>query len=294
MFTFYTYEVYGFVLKSNIFMPLLPEIGADCAFDVELKVTYDLVEDDSPIKITENSEYFVVDLCPFAVYKVYKKECLIECSARNFTDFFSTFFNIPFSVFLMMREEILFHTNSMICDNCLLCFSGKKGVGKSTLTYLLSTEKRFCLYSDDTLRIDKNYLCYKGNNLIKLTDESIDKYGAEKRTGIKNSVGKEFCIIDAQEKMFNFKYVFQISRHRENFNLCEVNKTALKRTTICSNIVGIDYFCSSLLEKALDKSKKIDVNIFNLYVPDTLEALTNCKKRIANEISEQLIKSVDS
>lgn len=99
MFTFYTYEVYGFVLKSNIFMPLLPEIGADCAFDVELKVTYDLIEDDSPIKITENSEYFVVDLCPFAVYKVYKKECLIECSARNFTDFFSTFFNIPFSVF---------------------------------------------------------------------------------------------------------------------------------------------------------------------------------------------------
>lgn len=285
---YYYYNIYGLIIRCNVCMPLLKREAA-CIYNIDLTVIYENLPPNSLIKISENDEFYRVDLCSFASYKIHKNKQLIDCRAQNFTDFFSTFFNIPFSVYLMISGEVLFHTNTVLNNNKLICFCGKKGVGKSTLTNLINNEEDFMLYSDDTIRVDKDYSCMRAYNLIKLTEETLDAYKFDTRTGVKNSAGKEYCIIKAEEHKCKFKYIFQLSRCSE-FGISSVNNPALKRSIIVGNIVGVEYFCRSLLEKTIDISKRIYADFYNLYIPNTLKALQNSRDDIRNAIANLINK----
>ena len=122
---YYYYNIYGLNIRCNVCMPLLKREAA-CIYNIDLTVIYENLPPNSLIKISENDEFYRVDLCSFASYKIHKNKQLIDCRAQNFTDFFSTFFNIPFSVYLMISGEVLFHTNTVLNNNKLICFCGKR------------------------------------------------------------------------------------------------------------------------------------------------------------------------
>ena len=269
------YRIYGLIVRCNVDMSLLMPVEETEYYDMEISVLYNVLPSSSRIKISEHIDFYRVELCSFAEYKIFKEKALIECNASCETDFFSTLFNIPFSVYFMMKDEVLFHTNTVLRNGSLFMFCGEKGVGKSTLTGIINNEKDFELYSDDTIRIDGSGSCFRASDLIKLTVETLNSLIIGKRTGVKNSVGKEFCFIEAGEQECNFRFVFRLHRGAD-FKIKKINNAAIKKSILIGNIVGVEYFCRSLLEKAISVSDKLSPEYYEMRVPNGLEKLEDC------------------
>lgn len=141
------YRIYGLIVRCNVDMSLLMPVEETEYYDMEISVLYNVLPSSSRIKISEHIDFYRVELCSFAEYKIFKEKALIECNASCETDFFSTLFNIPFSVYFMMKDEVLFHTNTVLRNGSLFMFCGEKGVGKSTLTGIINNEKDFELFA---------------------------------------------------------------------------------------------------------------------------------------------------
>ena len=79
--------------------------------------------------------------------------------------FYSVFFTISeiYSIFILDKDSIIFHSSTIIYDDSGICFSGKSGTGKSTHTSLWKKYYNTEILNDDTptLRIidGKPYAC---------------------------------------------------------------------------------------------------------------------------------------
>lgn len=162
--------------------------NGDISQNIDLEITY--IEDDN-IKIEKNDFmgpykkwYYKENEKGFEMAKF--AECVdraishiivdTECGKATFKNwnisklinvdlFYSVFFTISeiYSLYILNKEAIVFHSSSIIYDDGAICFSGESGVGKSTHTSLWQQYYNTLILNDDspTLRIidNKPYAC---------------------------------------------------------------------------------------------------------------------------------------
>ena len=289
----YMYSIYGINVSSNIKIDYVNKLN-DCnekinkLLNLYLEVRYDYKEKEiSPITITQIDETINIDLNPFAFYTIDIGNKLIRCSACNYEAFFSTFFNIPLSVYTILSGEFILHTSSMLINDKLICFIGEKGIGKSTTSRYLENED-IEQYSDDTLKIDSNNCGYRGNKLTKLNVDSLKFLKNVKFTGHSNAVGKKYIELNSDYTPHVIGAIILLKRGAEKITFSEIKSEMAYYSVLLSNVIGINYFTSDMIKKAITLVKKIHIPMYILKLPNDIEQLSMNKNEIIKLILNKI------
>lgn len=277
------YNIYGLRTKCNVAMNLLSELTNCQDYDLEIVVNYAVLPCSDKIKISETEMGYKIVLCSYAHYTVYSNRNKIECIATDFEAFFSTLFNIPFSVYFLLREEVLLHCCAMLHKNQLICFMGEKGVGKSTLTMLLNGEV-LKQYSDDTLRISTMKRAFRAHNLVKYTSETVAIVEHNNVTNKHNLSGKTYAYLCEQDVSVTVSHIFAVKRSNSPYFKISAISPLTQVAFILDNIVGIKYFDHKLLKLAINYAKANRFYCEELNIPNGMTYLIQSHKEIVNAI----------
>jgi len=290
----YRYNLYGKIFDVNIKLNLLNEIHMvyDCE-SVYLNVEFKNISSFGMYIERLDDNVYAVMLDDFAHYIIDIKNQFIQCTARSYETFFSTFFNIPFSVYCILSNEILLHSCVMTnLNESFYCFVGEKGVGKSTLTTLLS-DQNLRLYSDDTICMNSHGKAFRGHNYIKYTRETTVaiRESCFKLTDNYNAVGKQYGIIDTKEVLGKVDAIIKINRTStiDYPMLKEIESKMICKSIFYGNIVGSSYFDRHLLELMYDIRMPEGIRFFILQVPNTLDLLLDNISFIKKDLLEKII-----
>lgn len=284
----YQYYVYGELLICNIKLPILETVSQRqyCKKTIELNVNIGHVGNDTGIKKNHNN--YTVFFPQTAIYTIYEHIDRIDCIATSVEGCFSTLFNIPFSIYFLIRNEMLIHGCSMVKHDKCLCFTGHKGVGKTTLVSLLDGED-LILWGDDTLRVKNDLTAYRAHNLIKITDETSHsimlRYNV---TQYKNLVGKSYGILPPYELQCTIGAIIELSRSHTTAIIRPINEKLIRNIILKRNIVGINCFDKHLLDKINYIKLDSTIKCFSLVVPDSIAELNKKEKNIKEILQENI------
>ena len=284
----YYYRIYGIAIASNIEMPLLPQVSCSSEDEtVELIIKFGQVKNNGISVISASDDCVLIMLNNYANYTLYFRQSRIACLASNFEAFFSTLFNIPFSIFFILRGKILLHSCGLSVSNKVFGIAGDKGVGKSTLSNLLNGEY-FRLFSDDTMLICSDNTVKRAHNLVKITDETISALELNDILSVKNATGKSYRYIeDADDIKKTISCIIQIKRSEDNIvKMLKIDSILAKRQMLIHNVVGIDYFGKQMFKSLMSIDIPINISYYSLYIPNSLDELINKKQEIINIIKE--------
>jgi dephospho-CoA kinase len=278
----YYYTIYGINICCNVKMPLLYEHYGNAGFDLILNIYYGYENRSEITKIEkDNDNVYNIFLSKYAKYRIDIINNRIDCNAENFEAFFSTLFNIPFSVYFFLKKEKLLHACSMLREDSLFCFTGGKGIGKSTLTHLLNG-KEFKLYSDDTVRETAEGYGIRAHNLVKLTDETIENLRITDILRSKNVMGKTYKKNYSKSYPAVIKTIIQLYRTEGIVKLEKINDEKIIRLIYIDNIVGTGYFKKELLKDICKIIPPKNILFYKLIIPDTISRLEDEKDDIKN------------
>ena len=68
------YRIYGLIVRCNVDMSLLMPVEETEYYDMEISVLYNVLPSSSRIKISEHIDFYRVELCSFAEYKIFKEK----------------------------------------------------------------------------------------------------------------------------------------------------------------------------------------------------------------------------
>lgn len=283
----YFYDIYGLIVKSNVRMPLLPRLQELTEWNIELTVNYcDIPKNERYYMLGCADGQFELNLGRLANYRIDTKQDRIQCDVTELESFFSTFFNIPFSIYFAAKGEILLHACSMKFGKGLICFAGDKGVGKSTLTWMLNCDT-LTLYSDDTLRITDENMGFRAHCLAKFTSDTVSRLAVNEIPNVRNAAGKHYSFIRSTHEGAPVKGVVLVKRTRNAATLERVNDRIIAKNIYFSNIVGSQYFNGTLIKNIL-KVSPTKLMSFILHVPDDIDDLDNCKMDIARMLIQHV------
>lgn len=271
---FFYYKIYGLTVKCNIVLNLFENLpqNEDIEADMTLVVDFCELEITNNVLIKKKDDTYQIFLGEYANYIIYSNRNRIECYAVNYEAFFSTVFNIPFSVYFLIRNEVILHCSSILYENNIVCFAGEKGVGKSTLIKALDGGV-FHQYSDDTLRITDNWRAYRAHNLIKYTTETIKNFSCNNLTENKNINNKIYAYMGSRMESVFILCVFILKRGKSRDFLITKYNSSANAALLVKNIVGSQYFSSDLMKLAINWAKKSCINLYKLTTPDSLKDL---------------------
>lgn len=288
----YYYRIYGMIIVSNIEMPLLPQVP--CSSEdgtVELIIEFGRIKNNGISIMSKSDDCILININNYANYTLYFRQNRITCLASDFEAFFSTLFNIPFSIFFILKGKILLHACGLSVSNKVFGLAGDKGVGKSTLSNLLNGEN-FRFFSDDTMLICSDNTVKRAHNLIKITDETISALELNDILSVKNATGKSYRYIeeDVDDIKKIISCIMQIKRSEDNIvKIVKIDSILAKRQMLIHNIVGIDYFGKQMFKSLMSMDISINISYYSLYVPNSLDELINKKQEIINSIKELVV-----
>lgn len=285
----YYYDIYRKIVRSNVEIPMLSETSDNCSHDIMLIVEFQDSLIGNGIYVKRSNEKYIVSLGEFAQYTIDNNNNYILCLAKNRESLISTLFNIPFSVYFARNCEILFHACTVLHEKELICFTGNKGIGKSTVSALMNAQL-LSYYSDDTILLTSKINAYRAHNLAKFTEETALFLDIDYKTAPKNLANK--CYIYLQTKEEPFAIVSDIIQlHRGNkLEIHEVKTDILKKQVFVNNIVGIKYFDKELLQciyNTYDKGIYKKIRIFKLIIPEDLKHLVDVKNDLYRLIMDK-------
>lgn len=279
----FRYRLYGKYITTNVKLPLLNHIDNCGKCDLTLTVSFDNITGNT-VSVKAEGPFYIVELSPLAVYHIDPTNNIISCKAQDFESFFSTFFNIPFSVYSLCKDEVLYHACSLICNNKLLCLTGEKGVGKSTVMQILGTKNDFEIFSDDTVYIGKDSRAFCAHNLIKHTSETIEALRL-KTLHTKNAAGKYYSYFEYSNAPTVINKIFHLSRTNEQqFHLKQIHNQIIINNIFRTNIVGCSHIPQPLLTKVLKMRPDPHIEFYELSIPNDLSFLINHSEALNNLI----------
>lgn len=268
----YYYNIYGQPISINIQLPLLNDIEPTDDCGIQIFVKYADIDGDGYIHIEESGNHYTVKLVDLAVYQIDTEDKRIVCQAKDFESFFSTLFNIPFSVYFLSKKEVLFHACSLVYDHQAFCLTGEKGVGKSTLTGILNQYEEFQIFGDDTIHIDGQLMCSPAHNLMKQTPETVQSLNT-KTLNYRNVAGKFYVSFESETSLGEIRKIFHISRSDElAFTVRKITNRLKQNSIYKSNVVGIRHMPYGLLTN-LFKINQENLEFYELFVPNDLTYL---------------------
>ena len=272
------YKLYNYVLKTDIEFDMLREIS----FQEELGQELFLFVNQPKFEEPEYILHFEEDI----VYYFFSKKNAIFVETSDINNLYSSFFNIPMSIYALLKNSVLIHCNGLIFNGSLFCFSGNKGLGKTTLA--LHMMKYGQLFSDDCIAFaieNDNVLGYNASQIIKTCEDTFniiyknENYSDYYDTFSKKA-HKKFDLVP--NNSIEVKKIFFLNRSiKNNFEVKEINSEIIKKMLITQSIVGTDYFHKELLEGF--KNSKIlqliidNVRFFELYIPCLTKYKDECE-----------------
>lgn len=283
------YCIYGLSVESNLDLSYV-DAGHPGGCDMRLHVSFAEMPPVQPIRILESEQWLTIELFPFAVYRLSRHSNDVFCHAADYESFYSTFFNLPFSVFLVQRGDLLLHASSLVRSQTgeLLAFAGQKGVGKSTLVHLLCGET-YQIYADDTLRIPMDTaMGFRGNSLLKMTSEtSALIQGRLRLTGHQNAVGKDYAAIPTDSRQRPIRAIVQLARTPDaSFSIRPVNTPLQRAQIICRHLTGIPFWTASMIQKVMQLVKSVEIPVYSMRIPDSLHRLAQQKPDILSALEQ--------
>lgn len=279
------YEIYGKKTAVNVQLELLEQIPACNQWDLEIHTQYKEINGDE-VYIRNKGNYYEVKLGMLAFYRVFPREHIISCVACDYDSFFSTLFNIPFSVYFLSYQEVLFHACTLWYKGMLVCLTGEKGVGKSTLMSALNQKGYLQSFGDDTIYLDGFCEGKKAHNLVKQLPETMELLNLSSLSR-QNIAGKTYTKIKSINEQGIVKLIIQIRRtNEEKVCLRKIIGRMEKNNIFKSNIVGASYMSHELIAEMLKINFPEQVEFYEMCVPDDLEYVI---KNI-NEISAVILK----
>lgn len=279
----FLYNIYGKNVLMNVELPLLLKSNDTHTYDLKVYVDFEEV-DGEEISIKETNGCFEIFIGSLAYYFIDPRNDEIYCKAKNLESFFSTFFNIPYSVYCLCNNEILYHASSLLYKDKLLCLTGEKGVGKSTLTAVLNMNRDFHTFGDDTIYIHDNLVANRAHNLVKQTTETVDALDIT-TLNIKNAAGKHYSSFEIVNGLATIGKIFHISRSNElKFEIKPILNELKKNSVFKSNIVGVDYMPYSLISKVLKVKTNEEIQFYDLVIPNDLNFLIRNKDDLIEKI----------
>lgn len=268
---------------TNIKLPLLHDEFDSNDFDLKVYVDFGNIIGDT-LSIKEKDSRYMVELGSVATYCIDSVKDVIICKAQNFESFFSTFFNIPFSVYCLCKNEILYHACSLKYDNEIFCLTGNKGVGKSTLTEILSSNDKIQIFSDDTIHINGAFFANRAHNLVKQTPKTVKALNI-KTLNVQNIAGKYYSSFDTSPSAAKIGKIFHLIRtEKKEFELKLVKSNLKKDSIFRANIVGISHMPYPLITKSLKVKPKSDVEFYELFIPNDLNCMIENREKLKNII----------
>lgn len=270
----FLYNIYGKRVAINIELPLLHKIVDSNNSELKVHVVFERINGETII-IKEIDRHFSVLLGSLAHYNIDPINDEIHCKAPNFESFFSTFFNIPFSVYSLCKDEVLYHACSLLYKDEVFCLTGDKGVGKSTLTAILNSNKGFSIFSDDTIHICNCLNVNSAHNLIKQTTETVNALGIS-TLNVQNVAGKLYSSFDEVIGTAKIGKIFHLIRSNElKFRIRPITSQLKRDSIFKTNIVGISNMPHSLVSKAMKIKPDISIRFYELSLPNDLNYLVN-------------------
>ncbi len=239
------YYLYGFILETDIRFEMLEECKPPLK---EKAVVIHLILNEEPINpkyvlpFKENIKYY---LCP-EEDKIY-----VQTSDLNYL--YTSFFNIPMSFFAVLKQKAIIHCNAIEFNNKLYCFSGNKGIGKTTLALFL---KKYCSsFSDDCVLVDLplngSIQGHRASNIFKLCKNTYDLI-------IKDDCYDKYLDLISQKANLSIsctkhknlpidKIFFIVRGNGKEFVYNEIESKITKRILLIQSIVGKDYIPKNVL-----------------------------------------------
>lgn len=204
-------------------------------------------------ELEEEPEYIV----PFKEdirYYVYPKKNEIYVETGDLNYLYSSFFNIPMSVFSLFKNKAIIHCNALEFNNELYCFSGNKAIGKTTLAMFLG---KYCsIFSDDCVAIDscsdRRVYGYRAAHTLKLCKKTYDMVindGCYKEHFDNISQKANILLPDMKYKKLPIKKMFFLVRGNDKGFICDkVESLITKKVLLIQSIVGKDYIPKRVID----------------------------------------------
>ena len=282
----YRYVIYGKKVLSNIDMPLLNETYEDSPADLSLSVEFGDLPSCDKVLIDYSDHKYSILLGDLAWYTIDYLNSSISCVAKNKEVLFSTLFNIPFSIYFTVKGDILLHACTLLHDKNLIGIAGNKGIGKSTLSCLLSFSP-LSQYSDDTIRITYDHIAYRAHNLTKHTAETAELFNEDYQILPKNITNKIYVSLSPKSEPKFLHSVIQLQRGN-SIRFERIESDVIKRQIYVRNIVGVEWFNKDLLKIAYSNDQFKNMKVFKLIVPNNLQFLADNKI----ELQEMIINNM--
>lgn len=197
------------------------------------------------IRSTDSRRY-EIRIPGIAVYQVGLSE--ISCTAPDENAFLSTLWNLPFSVWFLLRGELLIHACAVNAGSGIILLMGHKGAGKSTLSFLLDRQASLPFFADDTIRLDRSSLGYRAHGYAKLFPSVLAEAGMES-TNTVNLAGKHYIpcgAVDASAQPVKAA-VFLKRGSVFSFEASKVNPATMWK----QNLVGLSFLPPELLRQVM-------------------------------------------
>lgn len=288
------YNVYGYTIGINVDMPLLTPIRSS-EYDYLFNVEYVNSVENESIALKNDRGIVSISLGMYADIVIDNITKTVTYHAVDYESFFSTVFNIPFSVIHLLNNEFLIHSSSILYEEGVICFLGDKGTGKSTLVSIMSEKcESVDFFSDDTIRIDKDLRGYWAHNLLKLDNDILGDISQDRLTEHYNVSGKRYILYDSPREGKKVKALVFCERNssiREH-RIDEINGEVLRNAYLIKNIIGVRFLDSVFLGKALRETKNYfkRLRLFRLRLPNSMDYLL----QNISVIKEDVIKTIQN
>lgn len=241
------YYLYNFILKTDICFEMLVECDRSLR-DEDIVVSLFVNKE-----LEEEPEYIV----PFKEdirYYLYPKKNEIYVETGDLIYLYSSFFNIPMSVFSLFNNKAIIHCNALEFNNELYCFSGNKAIGKTTLAMFLG---KYCsIFSDDCVAIDScsdgRVYGYRAAHTLKLSRKTYDiviNDNCYEEHFDNLSQKSNILLPDMQYKKTPIKKMFFLVRGNDKEFVCDkVESLITKKVLLIQSIVGKDYIPKSVID----------------------------------------------
>ena len=274
------YKIYNYVIKSNIDLnrlePVFSQTTYDISFNFFLKSNLNFKEY-CEFEMIDN--YYIINLYKI-IYKINLLGNEIEVYCDDLEYFYSTCYNLPFSIISYINGNLLLHSSSIEINDRVIAFCGKKGQGKTTL--VASISKLYNFYSDDTVILtikDNLCICQKCNSPIRINKDSLNLF--DKNNNLYSNSHKNIMLkayIEPHDINLNVtsknslpldKIVFLNRSTDENSNVSirKIENIILKNSLLLTNIVGSKYFPFQIISNITNyKIYNLIINRVDFYI----------------------------
>ena len=241
------YYLYNFILKT------------DTCFEMLVECNRTLRNEDIVVSLCINKELkeepeYIVPFKEDIRYYLYPKKNEIYVETGDLSYLYSSFFNIPMSVFSLYKNKAVIHCNALEFNNELYCFSGNKAIGKTTLAMFLG---KYCsIFSDDCVAIDSfsdgRIYGYRATRTLKLCKKTYDiaindNYYEEHFDHLSQKAN--ILLSDMQYKKAPIRKMFFLVRGNGKEFVCDkVESLITKKVLLIQSIVGKDYIPKNVID----------------------------------------------